>query len=195
MTLVTPGMNWVLQQDNFYLYQWVTRMCGCGNTYSQLQWLVLPSSMLLTPLAFFAAVCWCEAQLHMKVINFHHKVFCILLCQSCGLVLHMSFCLFKLYWVRTALLLNVVHCVMLQSIKGTHRFQEVNLPPLWGIRLGSPTHFSVSDGAILNLLNKRLKPALSNWTSWIGPHLPPFYLRTNSSFQDTEFLEQRLQGN
>lgn len=195
MALVTPSMNWVLQQDNFYLDWWVTRMCGCGSTYSQLQWLAHPSSMLLTPLAFLAAVCWCKAQLHMKVINFHHQVFCILLCQSCGLVLHVSFGLVKLYWVSTYLLLKVACCVVLQSTKGTHRFQEMNLPPLWGIRVGSPTHLSVLYGAILNLLNKRLKPALSNWTSWVGPHLPPFYLRTNSIFQDTEFLEHRLQGN
>jgi len=40
--------------------------------------------MLVTPLAFLIAVCWCEAQLHMKVVSFHHQVFCILLCQSCG---------------------------------------------------------------------------------------------------------------
>jgi hypothetical protein len=154
-----------------------------------------PSRMLLTPLAFLAAVYWCEAQLHMKVISVHHQVFCILLCQSCGLVLHVSFGLVKLHWIRTILLLLIAHCAVLQSTKGTHRFQDVNLSPLWGIRVRSPTRLSVLDGAIPSLLNTRLKPALSNWTSWVGPHLPPFYLRTNSIFQDTEFLEQRLKGN
>jgi hypothetical protein len=143
----------------------------------------------------FCISCCCLLMLHMKVISFHHRVFCILLCQLCVLVLHVHFDLVKLYWIRTTLLLKIVHCAVLQSTKGTHRFQEVNLPPLWGIRVGSPTHLSVLDGAILTLLNKRLKPASSYWTSWVGPHLAPFYLRTNSSFQDTEFLEQRLQGN
>jgi hypothetical protein len=168
-------------------------MCGCWSTYCQLQWLALPSSMLLTPLVFLAAVYWCEAQLHMKVVSFHHHVFCILLCQSCGLVLHVSFCLVKLYWVRTTLLFKIAHCAVLQKVHTV--FQEVNLPPLWGIRVGSPTHLSVLDGVILSLLSKRLKPALFNWTIWVGPHLAPFYLRTNSSFQDTVFLAQRLQGN
>jgi len=57
--------------------------------------------------------------------------------------------------------MKVARCVVLQSTKGTRTFQEVNLPSLWGIRVGSPTHLSVLDGAILSLLNKRLKPALS----------------------------------
>jgi hypothetical protein len=147
MALVIHGMNWVLQQDNFYLNQWVTWMCRCVSTYSQLQWCALSSSMLLALLAFLAATYWCEDTVTDESHKFHHQVFCILLFQSCCLVLHVSFGLVKLYWVRTTLLLEVVRCVVFQSTKVHTVFQEVNLPPLWGTRVGSPTHLSELDRA------------------------------------------------